>query len=136
MPVCCPPDTIVTTLCTSQGGVHPTAARSKLLRRASVSVGLLGYEDSMSPDPEFPGAAQWVPASTSLAGLDRAAQKCKGCDLFREATQAVVGGGPEQASLMLVGEQPGDQEDAAGHPFVGPAGALLDRALEAAGITR
>jgi len=61
---------------------------------------------------------------------------CKRCDLWRHATQGVPGEGPRKADFMLVGEQPGDQEDQAGHPFVGPAGAILDRALDDAGITR
>jgi DNA polymerase len=65
-----------------------------------------------------------------------AAQQCKGCDLYRNATQAVLGEGPPSARIMMVGEQPGDKEDLAGHPFVGPAGALLDRALHDAGIDR
>jgi DNA polymerase len=63
-----------------------------------------------------------------------AVQGCRGCDLWRDATQAVFGEGPAHAALVLVGEQPGDQEDRQGHPFVGPAGRLLDRGLEAAGI--
>lgn len=61
-------------------------------------------------------------------------QGCRGCDLYREATQAVMGDGSPKAPLMLLGEQPGDKEDQAGEPFVGPAGKLLDRALEEAGI--
>jgi DNA polymerase len=61
---------------------------------------------------------------------------CRRCDLWRHATQGVPGEGPASAALMLVGEQPGDQEDLAGHPFVGPAGRLLDKALEAAGVPR
>lgn len=65
-----------------------------------------------------------------------AAQKCRGCDLYACATQAVFGEGPSRASLLVVGEQPGDAEDRAGHPFVGPSGKLFDRALEAAGIDR
>src|SRR6185436_17210196 len=61
---------------------------------------------------------------------------CKGCELYRNATQAVLGEGPSSARLMMVGEQPGDKEDLAGKPFVGPAGILLGRALEDAGIDR
>jgi uracil-DNA glycosylase family protein len=61
---------------------------------------------------------------------------CTGCDLYKTATQTVFGEGPSRVKLLLVGEQPGDQEDLAGHPFVGPAGRLLDKALEEVGITR
>jgi uracil-DNA glycosylase len=68
--------------------------------------------------------------------LDAAAQKCRGCDLYKTATQAVFGSGPRAARIMLVGEQPGDQEDRHGEPFVGPAGTVLHKALEDAGIAR
>ncbi len=83
-----------------------------------------------------PGADEFVPASHDLAALSDAVQSCKGCDLYLDATQAVFGAGGRDSALMLVGEQPGDQEDKAGAPFVGPAGKLLDRALLAAGIDR
>lgn len=81
-------------------------------------------------------AAPFVPATTSLAVLATAARKCEGCDLFRPATQTVFGEGPAKARILMVGEQPGDREDREGRPFVGPAGQLLDRALEAAEIER
>lgn len=71
-----------------------------------------------------------------LEGLRAAAEACTRCELWRGATQAVLGAGPPGASLVLVGEQPGDREDLAGEPFVGPAGKLLDRALHDAGIPR
>ena len=74
--------------------------------------------------------------ATELAALRAGMQACRGCELYRNATQAVPGEGNEHAPIMFVGEQPGDQEDLAGHPFVGPAGKLLDRALEEAGIDR
>ena len=74
--------------------------------------------------------------SRSLARVRSAARNCRNCDLWKHATQTVFGEGPEHAPLMLVGEQPGNEEDLQGHPFVGPAGKLLDRALEAAGIDR
>ena len=73
---------------------------------------------------------------TDLARLAQAAAGCRACDLWRNATQTVFGEGPVDAELMLVGEQPGDREDLAGHPFVGPAGRVLDEALAAAGIDR
>jgi uracil-DNA glycosylase len=77
-----------------------------------------------------------VPDSRDLRVLRRAAAVCQACPLWRRATQAVFGEGPARARVLVVGEQPGDQEDQAGHPFVGPAGQLLDRALQAAGIDR
>lgn len=81
-------------------------------------------------------AAEFIPDTADLDALAAAAQGCKGCDLYLDATQAVFGAGSGVAQLMLVGEQPGDQEDKAGEPFVGPAGRLLDKALMAAGIDR
>ncbi len=72
----------------------------------------------------------------NLEALREAAASCRACDLWQNATQTVFGEGDERAVIMLVGEQPGDQEDLAGKPFVGPAGRLLDRALEEAGIDR
>jgi uracil-DNA glycosylase len=77
-----------------------------------------------------------IPAHPTLESLREAAQRCRACDLWQGATQAVLGEGPPTAGLVLVGEQPGDREDIEGHPFVGPAGHLLDRALERAGIDR
>jgi DNA polymerase len=82
------------------------------------------------------GAESFVPHTHELSELAAAAQTCRGCDLFRDADQVVFGAGPRTARMMLVGEQPGDQEDRSGEPFVGPAGRLLDRALEAAGVDR
>lgn len=76
------------------------------------------------------------PEPRSLAEARRLAATCTRCDLYKNATQTVFGEGPISARLMLVGEQPGDREDIVGRPFVGPAGAVLDRALEAAGIAR
>nr|WP_293372506.1 UdgX family uracil-DNA binding protein [Phenylobacterium sp.] len=72
----------------------------------------------------------------TLAGLRAAVQACRRCDLYGHATQGVTGEGPAQARLMLVGEQPGDQEDLAGRPFVGPAGQMLDKALAEAEVPR
>jgi len=72
----------------------------------------------------------------SLSSLRADASDCTRCDLYRDATQTVFGEGPARARLVLIGEQPGDREDREGHPFVGPAGHLLDRALDAAGIDR
>ena len=77
-----------------------------------------------------------VPETSSLTTVAKAARSCTACHLYKRATQTVFGEGPKNARLMLLGEQPGDQEDLAGKPFVGPAGKLLDRALEEAGINR
>jgi DNA polymerase len=82
------------------------------------------------------GAETFVPDAADLQGLSVAAADCQGCELFRNAKQTVFGAGAPAASLMFVGEQPGDHEDRAGKPFVGPAGALLDKALAAADIDR
>jgi uracil-DNA glycosylase family protein len=81
-------------------------------------------------------AAAFLPSNPTLATLRAAAARCTGCDLYRRATQTVFGEGPVPAGLMLVGEQPGNEEDLAGRPFVGPAGRLLDGALAQAGIDR
>ena len=80
------------------------------------------------------GAAEFLPERRSLRALRKAVEDCRGCDLYREANQAVFGEGPAKAQLMLVGEQPGDREDLEGEPFVGPAGGVLRKALVAAGI--
>jgi len=77
-----------------------------------------------------------MPETVSLSALREAVQRCEGCPLYANATQAVFGEGLKRSEVMLVGEQPGDQEDLAGAPFVGPAGKVLDRALEEAGIDR
>jgi uracil-DNA glycosylase len=91
----------------------------------------------MSPARRPPSAAHdLIPERPDLDGLRAAAAGCTACDLYRDATQTVFGEGASDAEVMLVGEQPGDGEDKAGRPFVGPAGRLLDRALEEAGIDR
>lgn len=84
----------------------------------------------------FPGAEEFIPQTRSLKVLRTAVQDCRGCDLYLHATQAVFGEGPASAKAILAGEQPGNDEDRQGHPFVGPAGKVLDRALEDAGIDR
>src|SRR5436190_19729334 len=86
--------------------------------------------------PTQPGAERFLPERRSLKALLEAARACQGCQLYRDATQTVFGEGPAHARMVLVGEQPGDVEDRQGHPFVGPAGKLLDKALIAAGIER
>lgn len=77
-----------------------------------------------------------VPERPSLTSLREAVQDCRACELWADATQPVMGEGAKKARLMLVGEQPGDREDIEGHPFVGPAGRVLDQGLERAGIDR
>jgi uracil-DNA glycosylase len=81
-------------------------------------------------------AADLIPATPTLSVLQMAARNCKACELWRNATQTVFGEGPTPARVMFVGEQPGDSEDKVGHPFVGPAGKLLDEALVEVGIDR
>ena len=90
----------------------------------------------MAKPPESPHEPAPVPANATLPALKQAAAGCTACDLFERATQTVFGEGPPRAGVMFVGEQPGDYEDVAGRPFVGPAGKLLDEALEEAGIDR
>lgn len=85
---------------------------------------------------KFPPTESFLPANLTVRSLQRASKGCRGCPLYLGATQTVFGEGPADARVMLVGEQPGDREDLEGHPFVGPAGKLLDRALETAGLAR
>src|SRR5687767_1846892 len=87
------------------------------------------------PRPGQP-VPELLPENPTLPSVRDVARDCKACDLYKKGTQTVFGEGPSKADIMLVGEQPGDAEDLAGHPFVGPAGRLLDRALEEAGIDR
>jgi uracil-DNA glycosylase len=81
-------------------------------------------------------AADFIPEGATLPQLRVASQDCRGCDLWKDGTQTVFGEGRSKAEVVLVGEQPGDKEDIEGRPFVGPAGKLLDKALEEAGIDR
>jgi uracil-DNA glycosylase family protein len=90
----------------------------------------------MSAVTDRVSAAHFLPAKRTKAALAAAAQSCRGCGLYRDATQAVFGEGLNRARLMLVGEMPGNDEDRAGAPFVGPAGRILDKALAQAGIER
>ncbi len=95
-----------------------------------------GHRGGMARARATTSAANFLPAEPSLQALREAAAGCQGCDLWKLGTQTVFGEGPESAGMMFVGEQPGDQEDQAGKPFVGPAGRLLDKALAEAGIDR
>jgi len=93
--------------------------------------------EKQNPEESWPPAQAFLPgARAGLPGLWKAAQDCRACDLFERATQAVLGEGPVAAKMMLIGEQPGDQEDLQGKPFVGPAGRMLDKALVEAKIDR
>ncbi|HLN82881.1 MAG TPA: uracil-DNA glycosylase family protein, partial [Candidatus Binatia bacterium] len=85
---------------------------------------------------EQTSAAEFLPKRRDLESLRAAARSCEGCDLYKNATQTVFGEGAEHANIILVGEQPGDMEDRQGHPFVGPAGRMLDKALAEARISR
>jgi uracil-DNA glycosylase len=103
----------------------------ELMQRAGARV-----ETMVTRQAQQPTAAPFVPADHSLAVLQAAMPRCEGCDLYKHATQVVPGAGHTAAALMLVGEQPGDQEDRQGAPFVGPAGRVLDDALAEVGIPR
>lgn len=106
------------------------AARPKSRNHSEVK------EDIDRRGREGTSASAYLPTQLTISSLHEAALGCRGCDLWRNATQTVFGEGPAKALVMFVGEQPGDQEDRQGHPFVGPAGRMLDRALEEAGIDR
>lgn len=108
------------------------AAIPRLLSEAPARVAQMLEHSAMKTRPH----PAEVPETESLKSLEKAAAKCTACPLYRNATQVVFGRGAREAKLMFVGEQPGDQEDRAGEPFVGPAGQLLNRALEEAGIDR
>lgn len=88
------------------------------------------------PRKKQPSAKPFVPKSGSINKLRAASKLCRGCELYKHATQTVFGEGPKTARIVLIGEQPGNTEDRTGHPFTGPAGRLLDKAFEAAGIDR
>ena len=89
-----------------------------------------------SKKTKAPGGEPFLPELRTLPSLRAASQDCRGCDLYRHATQAVFGEGPLTATLFVIGEQPGNDEDRQGHPFVGPAGRILDKALAEAQIDR
>ncbi|HWR84547.1 MAG TPA: UdgX family uracil-DNA binding protein [Rhodoglobus sp.] len=95
---------------------------------------MAGHGRELTPDR--PGAAAWIPEDHAVASLRAAAPDCRGCELYADATHVVFSRGTAGSPLMLVGEQPGDQEDRTGEPFVGPAGRLLADAVDAAGIDR
>src|SRR4029079_13048930 len=90
----------------------------------------------MAVDRTGISALEFLPSRLTLPSMREAVQACRGCPLYKNATQAVVGEGPPKARVVFVGEQPGNDEDLSGHPFVGPAGRVLDRAMQDAGIER
>ena len=110
------------------------------MRESKPAIGKLKPRHSGSSAPAAcatgASAAEFLPRKLELPAMARAAHSCRGCPLYCNATQVVFGEGPAGARLMLIGEQPGDQEDLAGKPFVGPSGRVLDEALEQAGISR
>ena len=104
--------------------------------RETVSVSWFFYDHFVDTLTTKRSALSFLPEEMDYLSLRTAARNCKGCDLYKTATQTVFGEGQKGAKAMLIGEQPGDEEDKQGHPFVGPAGKLLDRALVNAGIDR
>jgi uracil-DNA glycosylase len=109
------------------------------LPEAQIIPALLAKAESRVQDmqrAQKPSAVPWVPHTSDLKKLHDAVQRCEGCDLFRNASQAVFGEGQRHSRVLMIGEQPGDEEDRQGRPFVGPAGKLLDRALETAEVDR
>jgi uracil-DNA glycosylase family protein len=114
-----------------------TMAREKL-RKRPVTKPIAAKRSARAPAKVVAtgSAADFIPPDPTLPKLRAAAMTCRGCHLWTVGTQTVFGEGPTSARVVIVGEQPGDQEDRAGHPFVGPSGKLLDRALEEAGIDR
>ncbi len=96
----------------------------------------MAQRNSIPPDADLTNIRELIPARATLRDLQVGAKHCRACDLWENATQTVFGEGSKRAEIMLVGEQPGDQEDRSGHPFIGPAGKLLDQALADAGIDR
>ncbi|MCP3373133.1 UdgX family uracil-DNA binding protein [Bradyrhizobium cajani] len=117
-----------------------SATRRRNLSEASILEPLLTDAERwtggrIAPRPEAPMPRK-TSAADDLEALREEAAHCRACPLYKDATQTVFGEGPKSANIMLVGEQPGDKEDLAGHPFVGPAGQMLDRALEEAGVDR
>ncbi len=114
----------------------PAIKKSRSLSVKSASDNSARTKSARANSPVESSADHLINGHNSLDELRRAARGCKACDLWKNATQTVFGEGPSKATIMFVGEQPGDQEDLAGHPFVGPAGRILDEALREASIER
>jgi uracil-DNA glycosylase len=106
-------------------------------RRAPAGYQPAKQEQAVAPSERVTGsAADFIPARPTIANMRAAAHDCRGCPLYLSGSQTVFGEGPRTARVLVIGEQPGDEEDKQGKPFVGPSGKLLDRAFEDAGITR
>jgi DNA polymerase len=114
--------------------IKPLIAQAE--RTKSAMIAQAPQQPKSSPQRREPTMIQTASHPDSLTTLRAEAAECRACQLWEDATQTVFGEGPPNASVMLVGEQPGDKEDLAGHPFIGPAGQMLDRALAEAGIDR
>jgi DNA polymerase len=113
--------------------INPLIEGAEIATGATIAdVATEPHTSQKQPDPSMKRKA----SADDIEALREAAANCRACPLWKDATQTVFGEGPQHASIMLVGEQPGDKEDLAGKPFVGPAGQLLDRALEEAGVDR
>lgn len=119
---------------------RPTACLQGESRQQDVSTSHLNYVPDPGPSRNrrkaFHSAADLIPPDAALEELRKIAAGCRACPLWKNATQTVFGAGPDNATTIFVGEQPGDQEDRAGRPFVGPAGRILDDALQELGIDR
>jgi len=113
----------------TSAGMSASSSRQPPVRRP-------GGQQAPAQSPPPPGAGAFVPPNADIAALRTAAARCEGCDLHRHASRTVFSAGPPDARVVLVGEQPGDQEDLKGLPFVGPAGEVLDRALAEVGLAR
>jgi uracil-DNA glycosylase len=120
----------------SGGAPKPASRRFTEQRARREAFAGKGRAMTETDDLEHPSAAGPIPEGASLDDLRAAAGECTACPLYTNATQTVFGEGPGEAAVMFVGEQPGDSEDLAGRPFVGPAGKLLDRCIAAAGLDR
>jgi uracil-DNA glycosylase family protein len=117
-------------------GTVPDPPRRASTRTRKDAKSRAGVPPSPDAGSDGPPVTDLIPERPTLKAIRDVAQTCAACDLHKRGTQTVFGEGPDRAGLMMVGEQPGDAEDLAGRPFVGPAGQLLDRALEESGIDR
>jgi len=113
-----------------------TRARSGMSHATSLDMPVAPPRRAHTAVPDAPGAQAFLPERHTLPALRAAVATCRGCPLYQHATQAVFGEGEVRARIMMIGEQPGDSEDLAGKPFVGPAGRVLDAGLASAGIPR